>query len=105
MAVEVARARVVAVGVLVTLGVVNNVIAIFIPLIPIIIGRPVGYPILRVIFGAMNDDVLALAHSSAALRSRNVGLAVADRDHGVAVRVHFNAVTPLAQRVDGDIGR
>src|SRR5271155_501365 len=99
MAVEIFRARVVAIRVLPAPGGGDRPVAVFVPLVPII-RSPSGIDAVLWIVGALDCDHLPAFHASAALRSRDISRAPADDHHRFRIRIHLNAVLAFSRRMD-----
>lgn len=86
--IEVFRSHVIIVRVLPRFRIVDHVVAIRIPLIPVIPCRGVANLVLRIGARTLNRDELSLRHARAALRSRNFNLALAHQHFRMIVRGH-----------------
>ncbi len=97
---------VVAVGVAPALGVVDHVVPVFIKPVPVVSIGSITDLVLRVLSRAPHRDHFALLDFRAALRSRDIRLAVARNDAGLVVAEGLNAETAiLVIGMDGDVGR
>jgi hypothetical protein len=96
--VKVLRARVVGTRPVNAFGVVDYVITVVVPLVPIIAVPRVFNFVLRIRTGAANDDHLALANIRAARRSGNLGLALTNRHFCFVRGNHFDAETYVSFR-------
>jgi len=67
------------------LRVEDHVVAIRVPLIPIVVLRRLCNPVLRLVASTLNRDELALSDARAALRSRNLYFTFADEHFSVVV--------------------
>src|SRR5580658_1777461 len=104
--VEVLAAGVVAVGVMPRLRVLNHVIAIAVPKIPVIAGGSIRNFVLRGVAVAANGCHLARVNLRAALRSGNLHFALAHDHEGVAVGPNFDAEHSITMRgMHGHVGR
>lgn len=88
MTIEVFRSYVIIVRVLPRFRVADHVVAIRIPLIPVIPRRSVANLVLRIGARTLNRDELPLRHARAALRSRHFDLAFAHQHFRMIVRRH-----------------
>jgi hypothetical protein len=90
--------------VLPALRVTNGVVALFVPVVPLVFARGLKNLILGVI-STLDLDELALLHLRAALRGRDINLALVDHDLSFRRRDHLNAVNTLAVRMYCHVGR
>jgi hypothetical protein len=89
-----------------TLGVVDDVIAIIVPLVPVVAVPRVFDFVLRVRTAPANHDHLALANIRATRGSRNLRLTLANRHFCFVWGNNFDAETYIAlRRTDGKVGR
>src|SRR5208283_3024099 len=85
--------------------VADHVVAIGVPLIPVIASRRFANLVLRLIANALNSNELALSHSRATLRSSNFDFASANQHFGVIVGSHKNSKARFAPLgANGNVG-
>jgi len=106
MGIEIFGPYVIVVSALPRYRIADHVVAIRVPLIPIIPGRCFADLVLLLIAGALHRDELARSHARAALRSRNFYFASADEDFGVIVGSNQNSKAGFASLgANGNVGR
>src|SRR5450631_3007970 len=106
VAVEIFGSHVVVVSVSPRYRIADDVVAIGVPLVPVIPGRCFADLVLRLIAGTLHGDELTLSHARAALRSRNFHFPTADQHFGVIVGGHQNSKAGFAAaRANGNVGR
>src|ERR1019366_8712186 len=106
MVIEIFGSYVVVVGVSSRCRIADDVVAIGVPLVPVIPCRCFADLVLRLIARALHGDELAFPHSRAALRSRNFYFASADQHFGVIVGSNQNSKAGFAAiGTNGNIGR
>src|ERR1019366_9767265 len=104
--VEIFGSYVVVVGASARCRMADNVVAIGVPLVPVIPCRCFADLVLRLIARALNGNELALGHSGAALWSRNFDFAFADQHFGVIVGGYQDSKAGLAAiGANGNVGR
>jgi hypothetical protein len=86
--IEIFRSHVIIVRVLPRFRVADHVVAIGIPLIPVIPRRSVANLVLGIAARTLDRDVLPLSHARATLRSRHFDLAFAHQHFRMIVRRH-----------------
>ena len=103
--IEILRAGVIAVGVLPTIGMFDQAVAILIERVPIRLRRRVADLVLHVVACALHRDHLAAANARVALGRGDGEFAAANRDLGLAAAVHEDAEAGFfVCGLDRDIG-
>src|SRR5262249_1547699 len=92
--IQVMGACVIRIGLPPSVGVLDQVVAVLVPAIPIGARRRFGNLVLRIVHAA-DGDHLALFHPGAALRRSHFGLAVAHDHVGFHVGKHFHQIPPV----------
>src|SRR5580700_6968327 len=106
MIVEIFRSHVIVVGTSPRCRIADNVVAIGVPLIPVIPCRRFADLVLRLLARALHGNELALPHARPPLRSRNFYFAFADEHFRVIVGSNQNSKTGFAAiGTNGNVGR
>ena len=89
----------------VTRGVVNDVVAVPVPFVPIIAIGGLANLVLRVISRSPNGDELPPLYRGASFGSGSLHFAFTNCHESVTVRVHLNAIASFPNRMDRNVGR